>query len=45
MHGQSSGLPMQREFFFEVFAVKQEERISIEASSSPLIAQWRFSLL
>jgi len=41
MHGQSSGLPMQREFFFEVFAVKQEERISIEASSSPLIAQWK----
>ena len=26
MHGQSSGLPMQREFFVEVFAVKKEER-------------------
>jgi hypothetical protein len=25
MHGQSSGLPMQREFFVEVFAVKKEE--------------------
>ena len=26
MHGQSSGLPMQREFFVEGFAVKEEAR-------------------